>query len=377
VYRLLIVALVAVAVVAFAGIGTSGADPATDCAPPALGGGVGEGRNDPLQFPPTVGDVRAVMLFVDFADVRSSLDARTLYEAFVPRALEWYRAVSYDRLRLAVTPLFRRVTLRGKVADYAPPGGGFGLARAAVEEALSAAAAEIDFSDVHAVYLVLPDDAIPLIGPIGVLLLQPPIRVDGSDIRVRTVLFDTYAEPNYFAHETGHVLGLPDLYTRGGSHWWDLMASALNPRGFFAWHRWKLGWLEPGEVACLGNDTRVEAVLTPLERPGGIKAIVQLRPRVAYVAEVRSPVRLYGGVCKGGVLVYAVDFDARRPAAAIQLRRARLETQAESARCGPYSAAPYGRGRGEISRVRAWGLLFEVRAKLGDGSFRIRVTKTR
>jgi M6 family metalloprotease-like protein len=377
------VALLVTALVSLAGVmspdaarGPSGAAAAADCAPPTVGGGVGEGQNDPLQFPPTVGDFRTVMLFVDFADVRGAESPQSLYEKLVPDAVRWYSNVSYARLRLAVIPLFRRVVLRGKVADYKVPGSGFGLARAAVEEAIEAADAEVDFSDVHAVYLVLPEAAATTIGPIGVLLLQPPVRVDDSDIRVRTVLFDTAAEPNYFAHETGHVLGLPDLYTRAGSHWWDIMASALNPRGFFAWHLWKLGWLDGDQIACLVGARRVEAVLTPLERAGGLKAIVDRRAGYAYVAEVRRPATLYGRVCKGGVLIYLVEFAARRPAAAIRLRRARYETQAESAKCGPQSAAPFGHGRGEISRVRAWGLLFEIRAALGDGSYRVRVTKT-
>jgi M6 family metalloprotease-like protein len=356
---------------------TARSDPAVPCLPPDVGGGVGEGRNDPLQFPLTVGDLRTVMLFVDFADIRGTADPAATYEAFVPKAVEWYRNVSYDWFRLVVTPLLRRVTLRGSIADYAAPGGGFGLARAAVEEAVAAADAEIDFSRVHAVYLVLPVAAVERIGPIGVLIFDEPLRADGAPIRIRTVLFDQSVggeAHHYLAHETGHMLGLPHVSISS----WDIMGSVARPRGLFAWHRWKLGWLGPMQIACLAGQRRIEATLTPLERPGGTKAIILRRGRSAYVAEVREPVATQSGrICKGGVLIYEVDFSPPRGWAAIRLRPAQIETRLQRATCGPQSQAPFGRGRGEVSRLRKWGLQFDVRAAFPDGSYRIRVTKTR
>ncbi len=321
------------------------AEPAASCTPPVLGGGVGEGLNDPMQFPPTVGELRTVMLFADFADFRGTDDPRMVYEEFVPRAVEWYRNVSYGRLQLVVTPLFRWLTLRGTVADYAAPGGRFGLARAAVEEAVAAADDEVDFSRVRALYLVLPYELVGTFGPIGALILTEPLRVDGAEIRIRTVLFARSVlgeAPYYLVHETGHMLGLPHV-----SGAWDVMASPLHPRGLFAWHRWKLGWLDRAQIACFADERRVEARLTPLERAGGMKAIILRRGRYAYVAEVREPVAgRGGGVCKGGVLIYEVEFGGPRGWPGIRLRPARVETREQRERCGQNAEAPFGRGRG-------------------------------
>jgi M6 family metalloprotease-like protein len=380
-YPLLCVPL---AVAALAGIDSTRAawqgtrtDSAAACSPPFLGSGVGEGRNDPAQFPASVGALRTVMLFVDFADARGTVEPRALYEEYVPRAIEWYRDVSYGRLQLVVTPLFRRLTLRGNIADYRPPGGGFGLVRAAIEEAVAAADRDVDFNGVQGVYLVLPFEAIEAIGSIGVLLLTEPLRVDGTEIRIRTVLFDRSLggeAPHYLAHETGHMLGLPHV----SGHSWDIMSSSVRPRGLFAWHRWKLGWLDPTQIACLAGRRRVEAALTPLERPGGTKAIILRRGPSAYVAEVRGPVAgRGGGLCKGGVVIYEVDFSPPTGWPQIRLSPARIETSAQRARCGPQSWAPFGRGRGEISRLTRWGLRFDVLSALSDGSFRVRVTKAR
>jgi M6 family metalloprotease-like protein len=381
IYRLVWMSLTVVALVGVDSQGAArpadGTDPAAACSPPFLGGGVGEGRNDPAQFPPSVGSLRTVMLFVDFADVRGTADPRALYEEFVPRAVQWYRDVSYGRVHLVVTPLFRRLALRGNLAQYRPPSGGFGLVRAAVEEAVAAADRDVDFSRVHAVYLVLPFEAIETIGSIGVLLLTEPLRVDGAEIRIRTVLFDRSLggeAHHYLAHETGHMLGLPHV----SGHSWDIMSSSVRPRGLFAWHRWKLGWLDPIQIACASGRRRVEATLTPLERPGGTKAIILRRGPSAYVAEVRAPVAgRSGGLCKGGVLIYEVEFSPPRGWLHIRLSPARVETTAQRVRCGPQSQAPFGRGRGEISRLRRWGLQFDVVAALRDGSFRVRAMQTR
>jgi M6 family metalloprotease-like protein len=357
------------------------AGPAAACDPPVVSpGGVGEGRNDPRLFPPTVGEFRIGMLFVDFADVRSTADPGETYEAFVPGAVEWYRNVSYGRLRLVVTPVLRQITLGGTVSHYRA--GPEGSLRAALQEAVAAADAEVDFSRFHALYLVAPFAALGTFGASGVLILEQPIRVDGAEIRTLALLFDgPGAERDFLAHETGHILGLPDLYVIGQRltfHRWDIMASAPSNRGLFAWHRWKLGWLDPGQIACIGARRRVSATLTPLERPGGTKAIVLRRGRYAYVAEVRQPVAAGPGrICKGGVLIYRVEFGAASGQADIRLLRARGDTGAQWAWCGPLSSAPFGRGRGEVSRVRAWGLRFDIRARLRNGSYRIRVMKTR
>jgi M6 family metalloprotease-like protein len=344
------------------------------CAPPVLGGGVGEGRNDPRVFPASVGELRTVMLFVDFADVRATADPRAVYETFVPRGVEWFRDVSYGRLRLVVMPLFRQLTLRGRASDYRPAGARFGLARSALEEAVARADAQIDFRSVQAVYLVLPYAAIETIGAIGAVILTEALRLDGAEIRARTVLFD---QPiggeahHYLAHETGHMLGLPHV----SGHAWDVMSTSVRPRGMFAWHRWKLGWLDSAQIVCLAGRRRVEATLTPLERAGGTKAIIVRRGRYAYVAEVRAPAAGHMGArCRGGVLISEVEFGPPPGRLQIRLSPARIETTGQRVRCGRESQAPFGRGRGEVSRLRRWGLQFDVLAAHRNGSFRVRVT---
>ncbi|MBK5228406.1 MAG: M6 family metalloprotease domain-containing protein [Actinobacteria bacterium] len=95
---------------------------------------------------------------------------------------------------------------------------------------------------------------------------------------------DTYVAPGVpadlisigvFAHEFGHILGLPDLYDRdydtyGGVGTWDLMAQGAwgfngkpwRPAPMSAWTRAELGWVVPQRVL---TDTK-DVSFTPVDR---------------------------------------------------------------------------------------------------------------
>ena len=89
--------------------------------------------------------------------------------------------------------------------------------------------------------------------------------IDVSDYSISPAFWDTTGfDPvriGVLAHELGHILGLPDLYdtdgTSIGSGYWDLMASGAwgfdgsqrYPSHLSAWCKWKLGWVDPIQVA--------------------------------------------------------------------------------------------------------------------------------
>jgi plastocyanin len=153
------------------------------------------------------------------------------------------------------------------------------------------------------------------------------------------------------------------------------MAWGPHPGGMFAWHRWKLGWLDPDQIACFSGRGQIEATIAPIGRPGGTKAIVFRGSRSAYVAEVRQPIGEDSAICKKGVLIYAVDFQTPAGQADIRLIPALGDPTDLLRRCGPHAAAPHDIGAGEVSRVSAFGFRFELLEALADGSYRIRVTR--
>jgi M6 family metalloprotease-like protein len=235
-----------------------------------------------------------------------------LFDALVPPSVAWYRAASYDRLRLVVDPLRRWLRLPRSLGEYESA-----HFAGVVEDVLAAADPHYDFGDVDALYLITSQEAGSLASAV---VDHEPRRVDGNEIRAWVWLASggaTAARSKDLIHETGHVLGLPDLYDvrrpGAGHHHWDVMSGA-GGAGLLAWHRWKLGWLSVKDVLCLARRRPVVASLAPLARPGGRKAIVYRTRTAAVVVEVRSRTGIDRSLCKPGVLVYRVDFRKGAPA---------------------------------------------------------------
>ena len=347
---------------------------APGCAPPNLGFGAGEGANAP-ELPETTGELRIAMLFVDFSDSPGSESPRALFDAYVPRVVDWYRRVSYGRLQIRVEPLLRWLRLPNSLADYTQQN-----YEGAAEAAVAAADADVAFARYEALYLV---PAMPSLA--STIVNDEPIRVDGTAIHSWAWLATGSLQrlPFVAIHETGHLLGLPDLYPgfKSNQSRWDIMSAAARGGGMFAWHRWKLGWLDASQIACLVGRGRKEAVLTPVERAGGRKAVISRMGRSAIVVEVRRPEAEDASLCLGGVLVYRVDFVAGSPEKAgsrlrpIQLHQARPDDSGHIARCGSEYRAPLALGRGRVGRAPAWGHDILLVKRLQGGSYRVRVTR--
>jgi len=139
---------------------------------------------------------------------------------------------------------------------------------------------------------------------------------------MRLNFFVLHPSPNpiVLAHETGHLMGLPDLYTYGGvagpknpAGPWDIMSEAGHSTGFLGWHRHKLKWLDADRKAYLAKSVP-SLELTPLSASSGLSMIVvpvgdPARPGKVFVIEVAQSIRPGEGATPkaGGVLVYSVD----------------------------------------------------------------------
>ena len=119
-----------------------------------------------------------------------------------------------------------------------------------------------------------------------------------------------------FAHEFGHILGLPDLYDRdGGSEGlgeWCIMASGNylgywgdSPSHMSAWCKMQMGWLDPQVMLNSSNSVELEQVVTSNT---AIKVweddyywsryfLIENRQAVGFDSEINAP----------GLLVYHVD----------------------------------------------------------------------
>jgi M6 family metalloprotease-like protein len=352
-----------------------------------------EGPTDRSVHPDPFGTLRAVMIFVDFPDAPWTEPASGVFAVLVPAAQGWLDEVSYGDLALDVTPVNAWYRMPAASAGYGlADGATFEEHRAYVADAVAAADADVDFSGFDLVYVVASNGAAL---PASPAFLAPPgggVPADGAEVRLAVTFGADIRTPipgygsRVLVHETGHLLGLPDLYAfrsptfeqtfrfAGG---WDTMSWLQPGAHFLAWHKWKLGWLDGSQVVCAPFG-RTEAYLTPLGEPGGLKAVVaQVSASRAYVVELRRAAGEDARLCEEGLLVYTVDAAVPSGSGPVVVRGAGAgAAPAQVAACGPLYDAPFALGAGETPRFvsEADGVRVEVAAESGTDVL-VRVTR--
>jgi M6 family metalloprotease-like protein len=340
------------------------------------------------------GRIRAVMLFVDFPDLNSSESISAYYDRLVPRSRAWFNEVSYGRVQLDVAPVNRWFRMPRSLASYGLRDGiSWTEHHDYMADAIRAADAEVDFSAYQVVYVVAAKGTSIERSPAFQAYPGSGIQADGTELRYGATFFeDTRADARYAAnvliHETGHILGLPDLYDVPNPTYWSLfrfaggwdMMSWNDPGGhFLAWEKWKLGWLDPSQLTCLGGPGELTTTITPLERAGGLKAIVvPTGLSSAYLIEARRRIGQDASLCETGVLVYSVDASVRTGYGPVRVRAAQRDGNGDALdRCGPLYNATYDSAKGEVARFTddAAGLTVRVLSSNKDG-YRVHVTRT-
>ncbi len=330
-----------------------------------------EGESLPGTVAPSVGVLRAIMLLVHASDAppdESIAEPRSLIDS----AAAWFRTVSYGQLDFRVETVPRWLSLPARSTEYVADAGRY------LRDAVAAADPYVDFSRIDVVYLA-PASRTPSTST-SAILNGFGVRADGREIRLWVPLAAGFAGTGDAAtllHETGHLLGLPDLYLAGSPssfHRWDLMA-ARWPSELLAWHRWKLGWIDESQIVCVTGRTNRVVTLTPVERAGGTKAVFVKRGSRVLAAEVRARAGYDRTLCETGVVVYEVDQTPFRRAP-VRIHPARPDGKAPARDCSGMWNAPFELGRGEVGvfRTPALGLRLVLLARLGDGSYRVRVT---
>jgi len=280
-----------------------------------------EGPTDFTRYLRPSGKLRAVVLFVDFPNAAPTATEREGRVDLLRPAAPWFTTSSYGRVSVQLTfdTAWRRMpNPHGAYTGYNTS---FTAQQEYVQDAVTAADAAVDFSQYQLVYVVPPRSATTMTNS-PAFIANPGwgAFADGTELRHGATFGQDLDFWGYkvLNHETGHVFGLPDLYSYqpapnihaavGG---WDLMGfiSGAAP-DHLAWHKWKMGWLDDAQIACRTTSGETLSTLAPLNQAGGLKAsIVRIAPRQAVVVENRqvSPLDVKFRCFTPGVLVYLVD----------------------------------------------------------------------
>lgn len=306
---------------------------ATACAPPPAADGR-HGLSEVIPtgdgYAPATGTVSALTLFIDFPGSEARISTRQRLAEFFPATADYFAASSGGSLRYRVVPVHRWLRMSQPFEAYGiergtgwHPDDPQGYNRL-MREIAAAAGDDADLA-AHDLVNVL---AAPGAGPPAteqVLSVsfpgRPLVRLPGGGA-LRNVSFIWSRQPGesphrVLVHENGHSFGLPDLYWTGRDDpplltgHWDVMEQAWGPSNdFLAWHKWKLGWFGPGQVACVARRPGAgELVLSPSGQPGGDTTLLVVRTgrHAALTVEVRVPGRLDDALCRPGVLISRVD----------------------------------------------------------------------
>ncbi|GGZ79525.1 M6 family metalloprotease domain-containing protein [Streptomyces echinoruber] len=374
-------------------------------------------------YPRPTRPLDAVLVFLSFPDSAPFTTPAQLAADHFPATSRFFEQASYGRFALRPHALRRWIRMPHPSTAYAIRRDWNTARRSAyLRDALAAADPAVDFSRYDIVYLVADPDAPGVDSDATkVVNLDTPLRADGTDIRRVVTVFEKHPPDRLvLAHETGHVFDLPDLYHRpadGKGDWdtyvgdWDLMGSqfALAP-DLFAWHKWRLGWLEQNQVVCVRGPGTTRLPLEPLESGppgtgpgpgvplpvgvpapagappapvavpglgpgGGTKlAVVRTGDDSVLAFEARTATGNDVTACRQGVLVYRVRSGTESGSGPVEVVDAHPRTRAcrEDSVYPPLADAPVAAG--ESFTVPGDGVRVTVEGRTASGAWTVRIT---
>ncbi|KAK8852120.1 M6 metalloprotease [Apiospora arundinis] len=349
---------------------------------------------------PSNGTVKAFMLFVDFPDAHATeATPQEVHDNYLPGAADWYATSSQGALTLDVTadtahfvrmpaPSYSYNWTRSLTTDLH-----YKYIQDAVDAYLNTSSTAKIPAGTEVLYIA-PTRNAREISFSPTYMGQVTSRSYGQQrVARKAVTFglDAYETWGFkvLNHETGHTMCLPDYYPFeagkstgfyvGG---WSLMGviDGLAP-DWFAWDKWRLGWLPDSAVECLdmGNGTSGGAppssthVLSPLSSSKGTRAVVIARyGQEVLVAEMRTKTGLDDKLCAApGVLLYTVSSTAPTGEGPLKV----LNVNPKSARCAggelndaTLSFTGPSRGRASSYSVPGWGVKVTVTAQTEDSA---------
>ncbi|KUJ70115.1 hypothetical protein ACZ90_07130 [Streptomyces albus subsp. albus] len=364
---------------------------------PGKGVQLSEGMPTGPGFSRSTGTVHALTLMVDFPDARGQGTARERFEEFFPRTARWFARASYGRLDYRpATPVRRWLRMPHTFRSYgirrgSPFEPGY---RRLVRDIAATADPLVDFRRYDLVNVLLTPNAGPPAARtvLSVTFAGNPEAPLADGVPLSNVSFvysrqddgtGSYPANGFrvLPHENGHDFGLPDLYTAAGGDTaghWDVMSEDWGSgNDLLAWHKWKLGWLAPGQVRCAAGLGTVSRPISPLGRAGGTKLVfVPVSASTGYTVEVRTNSGNDEGICKPGALISWVDSRVDSGEGPITV----MDSTPRSGGCTStpnvhpeLSDAPFGPG--ESLDDTAHGLRIAVTGKDRNGDYRVAVTR--
>ncbi len=305
----------------------------------------------PVPIPPTIslgyelapphvlpGPLSVAVICVEFTNQNHTRTKNEIQDTVFNRVSQYYREVSYGRVTL--TGIVSRWYQMNKTVGFYgrdspmsiddPNGDGSPDTWNLIQDAITAADPDIDFSQYSYLMVVHSGPGQETSGNtndiwscayvMGIWFrsshgisyskaaLVPEMESQGAD----TV--------GVYAHEFGHMLGLPDLYDPYGktdyTGRWELYGAGLwngNPPGstpaeMFAWEKIRLGWISDSQIAVVSSGVFRNITLSPIEQNATTLVVkVPIADQTYYLIELRQKIGFDIGLPDIGLLFTYVD----------------------------------------------------------------------
>jgi M6 family metalloprotease-like protein len=272
----------------------------------------------------STGLLRHLFIYVDFPDNKSSVATKKFTDNYFLESKRFIEAQSYGRLKLISDVSSKVFRINKKSSIYGMTKDGQGDGAQLIQDAITAADPETDFSKYDFV-TVMPPKTTKTIKTGGTIsggrdLYKSQEKNFSAGIAIGGWYQSDVSSPgrgwSMFSHEVGHVLGLTHPYFQrngGPGAIWDLMGNGgTSVREFIGWHRFLLSWLTEQEVTCFSSEKvkLTSLKLLPIGSQGVGKkfAIIRIDETKAIGIEVRRK-NVYDNLNKNeeGTLVYLID----------------------------------------------------------------------
>ena len=270
------------------------------------------------------------LIYIDFSDVIATgkpSDDKTFWTEGVSKFLadmsngvvnfEWRTTETYSRMSK-------------KLADYRVTRAAGGDTVPLVQEAITLADRQIDFTGVDFVVAVLPPNtprALSDVSPALMLSSSNPFKTSEGKVYRATLVGGDMRFPEghlLLTHEFGHLLGLNDYYWYGWKQGmvyedqfkfmgnFDNMNFATgNSREWTAWSRWLIDFLPDSKVLCAKDGVEASAQLDAVSKIGTAPQLLVIRTSSteAIAVESRRNTRhdSKASSASNGLLVYKID----------------------------------------------------------------------
>ena len=212
---------------------------------------------------PAIGEVTWYLVPIDFQDLKGEEDWRKRVDSQMKNVTTFYERMSYGKLTIRWKLYGNWITLPGKAAEYRiEHSGDYGTTENFWKSAISEVDKYIDFTNVQTVNFILPKNqdivkesaqGFPWTGDLRNYFSK---ESRFSSFTILGKYFESLGTSywSYWAHEYGHVLGIPHL---GGSRWsysfqpYDLMGTQDIGRDISGWSRFAVThWIPDEWVYC-------------------------------------------------------------------------------------------------------------------------------